>query len=126
MHRFVKVIREKQFHYSKIICVNTILLSVAYLKLKILMRRLTEGGDYSKKNLVMNYFSSEDKKNKSTNYSQNKNLLAIFILIKQLKRFISFFYIRLRWVVEKVFFILQNHKLQTQNFTALKARLSFF
>ena len=91
------------------------------------MRRLTEGGDYSKKNLVMNYFSSEDKKNKSTNYSQDKNLLAIFfILIKQLKRFISFFYIRLRWVVEKVFFILQNHKLQTQNFTALKARLSFF
>ena len=64
------------------------------------MQRLTEGGAYSKNNnLDMNYFSSEDKINKATNYSQ-----SIIVL----------------------FFILQNHKLRTLNLTTLKVRLSFF
>ena len=75
----------------------------------------------------MNNISSKDKINKSTNYSQNfKHLVTFLILIKQLTRFIRFFDITLRWVYERVFFILQNHKLRTQNFTTLKARLFFF
>ena len=66
------------------------------------MRHLTEGGTYSKNNILyMNYFSSKNKINKSTNYSQNIYFLFIFlILTKQLTRFISFFDIKLRWVFE--------------------------
>ena len=57
------------------------------------MRHLTEGGAYSKNNILdMNYFSSRDKIDKYANFSQNINFLVIFfILIKQLTRFISFF-----------------------------------
>ena len=64
----------------------------AYLKLKIFdaalnrARRLFEGVAYSKIYILdMNYFSSEDKINKSTNYSQNINVIVVFfILINQL------------------------------------------
>ena len=63
------------------------------------MQCLTEGGTYSKNNILdMNYFSSEDKINKFTNYSKNIIVLVIFlILIKQLTRFTSFSNIRHSW-----------------------------
>ena len=39
------------------------------------MWRLTEGGAYSKSNILdVNYFSAKDKINKSTNYLQNINV----------------------------------------------------